>query len=83
MKKQIKADYDTILTHVINGCKCRVPIYKTLTKYKWNRTDFYKLSTPETIRYINELKGLTKSKRGESAKTRKRIDIADFSIIEL
>ena len=72
--------YDTLLAHVVSGVKLGIPIYKTLNKYKWNKTKFYKKSTNETIRYLNELKCLKVSKRGKCVTKISNVDTADFNV---
>lgn len=78
-----KITYDVLLSHVIDGVKCGIPMCKTIKKYKWHTNEFHKLTTDETRRYIEELKCLKKSRRGKNYSSIKKSDTADFNIIEL
>ena len=74
-------EYDTILTHVINGIKAGVPIYKTLKKFKYDRGTFYRKTDMETERYFNELKCLKTTDRTKR-KCSRHDPYADFTVLD-
>lgn len=79
--------FDTIFDKVVEGLKYKVPIYKMLSRYKYERATFYQQLNKDQRRYLNELKALntpcmTNIKYGYKNTSSSPVDLdtADYSI---